>query len=65
MLKSRDNLTIVILSEPEAKELSVRHALRCIARDVRFLCKAIGRHRRQFFEVIARGYEQRDQWWKR
>jgi hypothetical protein len=65
MFKNRDNLTIVILSETQAKEASVRHALRCIARDVGSLCKALGRHRREFFAVITRGYEQRDQWWKR
>jgi len=59
MLNKPENVTVVILSDQEAKELSVRHGLRCLFRDVAYICRALNRHRRHFFTLISRGYDRR------
>ena len=59
------NVTVVILSEEEAKEVSVRYSLRCIFRDTRFLARALLAHLQRFFGPVTRGYLHRDRWWTR
>ena len=65
MLERPENVTVVILSEEEAKEISVRHSLRCIARDCWFLCRALGRHLRRYCKLYVRGWIYKNHWWAR
>ena len=64
-MKRPENVTVVILSEEEAKETSVRHSLRCIVRDFRFLCQALARHCRRFGRTFAHGWSYKNHWWTR
>jgi len=65
MMERPENVTVVILSEEEAKELSVRHALRCIVRDCRFLVRAFMHHGHRFQGTMSRGYVYKNFWWTR
>jgi len=65
MMEKPENVTVVILSDEEAKEVSVRHSLRCIGRDCWFLCRALMRHGRRFFGIFARGWSHKNRWWTR
>jgi hypothetical protein len=65
MLRRPKNVTIVILSEDEAKELSVRRSLRSILRDCRFLVRALWSHWRGYGRTVARGCEFKNCWWTR
>ena len=65
MFERPENVTVVILSDTEAKELSVRHSLRCILRDCWFLCRALGRHWRRYCRVYAHGWLYKHSWWTR
>lgn len=65
MLQKPKNVTIVILSDEEAKELSVRHSLRCIARDCRVLFRALVGHYRRYSRVFRQGWSHKNCWWTR
>ncbi len=65
MIRKPDQVTIVIVSEEEAKEASVRHALRCLWRDGGFLVKAMVRQGRRFAATVTRGWEYKNRWWTR
>jgi hypothetical protein len=65
MIRKPENVTVIILSEEEAKELSVRHALRCLWRDCRYLCRALWRHVVHYRRVFARGWMHTNHWWMR
>ena len=58
-----ENVTVVILSEEEAKEISVRHCLRCILRDCWFLARAVCRLFRRYFAVCTQGALYKNHWW--
>jgi hypothetical protein len=62
-MKRPENVTIVILSDEQAKELSVLHSLRCLVRDFRFLAHAFLRHGRIFCGTVGRGYRHVNHWW--
>ena len=63
MIRKPKHVTIVVLSEEEAKELSVRHSLRCIGRDCRFLCRALAGHWRRYSRSFDRGWTYTNNWW--
>jgi hypothetical protein len=64
-VNKKEEITIVILSEPEAKEVSVRYALRCIGRDFSSLFRALWRHIKRFFKTVSDGWIYTNCWWTR
>jgi hypothetical protein len=65
MIRKPENVTVVIMSEEEAKECSVRYALGCLGRDCRFLCRALAGHGRRYGQVFVRGWMFTNYWWTR
>jgi hypothetical protein len=65
MIERPENITVVIPSDEEAKDISVRHSLRCIGRDCRFLCRALARHCREYGCTYTRGWSYTNCWWMR
>jgi hypothetical protein len=63
MIERPENVTVVILSDAEAKEISVRHSLRCIGRDCRYLLVALGRHGRRYGRIFGRAWSYKNRWW--
>ena len=63
MMNKPENVTVVILSDAEAKELSVRHSLRCIGRDCWFLARAIAGHARRYRRTFTKGWSHKNRWW--
>ena len=63
MIDKPDNVTVVVLSETEAKEISVRYSLRCICRDCWYLVKALARHCNRYYRVYTRGLFYKNHWW--
>jgi len=62
-MKRPENVTVVILCEEQAKELSVRHSVRCIVRDCWFLALAVAGHCRRFGRTFTRGWMYKNCWW--
>lgn len=58
-------ITVVIVSEEDARTMSARFALRCVLRDLRALARAIWRNVQSFFATFRAGHRYVTCWWTR
>ncbi len=65
MTRKSEQVTVVIVSEEEAKAASVRFALRYLWRDCGYLRQAVMRHARRYMEKFSRGWSFKNRWWTR
>jgi hypothetical protein len=65
MTRKPEHMTVVIVSEEEAKTASVRFALRYLWRDCGYLWQAVMHHARRYAEKFSRGWNFKNRWWTR